>query len=263
MIFGALILAVGMLANASEVHKVPTMNLDGDEMVRVAVPRFYNQSDSARFPVVYLLNGHGGDHDSWNNIIDLDSMASKYGYILVCPDGRNSWYFDSPVNDKMKMESFIVDDLVDWVDTNYRTMKGRDHRAIMGLSMGGHGAMWVGIRHPMVFGTVGSTSGGLDFRRWPNSWNIQDVLGPYEENPARWANHTVVSLLPLIASGRQNIFFDCGNEDFFYDVNSNFHNLLNRYEIPHGFVTLKGGHTSDYWRESLPLHLEVYQGFLN
>lgn len=97
--------------------------------------------------------------------------------IIVCPDGRNSWYWDSPVDPSMQMESFFTDCLIPTVDSLYRTMPARGGRAITGLSMGGHGALWLAWRHPDLFGAAGSMSGGVDIRPFPANWNMADRLG--------------------------------------------------------------------------------------
>ena len=88
--------------------------------------------------------------------------------IFVCPNGENSWYWDSPLNKDSQFETFVSRELVSYVDGHYRTLPSREKRAITGLSMGGHGALWLAIRHQDVFGAAGSTSGGLDIRPFPD-----------------------------------------------------------------------------------------------
>lgn len=128
---------------------------------------YFTGSDTTRYPVVYLLNGHGGNQNSWGGLIPLDTVATTYSVIIVTPDGRNSWYWDSPVRPEMQMESFIIDELVPFVDSKYRTIPSPRSRAITGLSMGGHGALWLALRHPDVFANAGSTSGGVDIMPFP------------------------------------------------------------------------------------------------
>ncbi|MCM1292278.1 MAG: esterase family protein [Bacteroides sp.] len=247
-----------LLSMASVVREVPTHNIPGPAPVTIAVPTDYSNLSESTYPVVYLLNGHGGDHKSWGSVINIDSLADAYGVIIVCPSGLNSWYWDSPVDPKMRMESYIIDDLVPWVDAEYRTTKSRDERAITGLSMGGHGALWLALRHPDLFGNAGSTSGGVDFRPWPKSWNIPDRLGSYESNPMRWTEHTVMSLVPMIIPGQVNIIFDCGTDDFFYDVNCTLDRELNQRRIPHAFLTSPGGHTPSYWHQSIGPQMDFF-----
>ena len=124
-------------------------------------------------PVTYLLHGYSGNEKSWINIRpDLPAIAEQYGMMIVCPDGENSWYWDSPKNASMRYETFIAQELVSYIDNHYATRKSKKGRAITGLSMGGHGAMWLAFRHKELFGAVGSTSGGLDIRPFPNNWDM-------------------------------------------------------------------------------------------
>ena len=243
---------------ATTVREVPTENIPGPGMVTIAVPDDYDSDETRSYPTVYLLNGHGGDHKSWGSIINLDSLATVHQIIIVCPAGLNSWYFDSPVNPEMKMESYITKDLVPWIDANYRTKANPHQRAISGLSMGGHGALWLAFHHPDLFLNAGSTSGGVDFTPWPNKWNIPDALGPYAKNKRRWSDHTVISLVQSLKPGRYNIIFDCGTDDFFFKVNNQLHKALMKKGIRHEYLNYPGGHTSAYWQHSILPQLDFF-----
>ena len=129
-------------------------------------------------PVIYLLHGYGGNAKTWIGLKpNLPEIADQYGIMFVCPDGKNSWYWDSPVDPSYRYETFVSKELVNYIDANYPTLKDRKGRAITGLSMGGHGAMWISFRHKDIFGAAGSTSGGVDIRPFPNNWNMSDRLG--------------------------------------------------------------------------------------
>lgn len=239
----------------------PAMN------VIVVKPADYDSPASAskRYPVVYLLHGYADDYKCWPTRTQpkLDSLATHWGMIFVCPDGRNSWYFDSKTNPKMQMESFITRDLVKYIDTNYRTKADPSHRAITGLSMGGHGALWLAMRHSDIWANAGSTSGGVDFSRWPDSWNINDALGNYRDNKDLWEHSTVLSLVSTLTPGRLNIIFDCGVDDFFHQVNSDLHDALVKAKIPHDYISRPGAHTHDYWRNALLYQLQYFNDKFN
>ena len=69
--------------------------------------------DDCSLPVVYLLNGYGGDYRQWLKVRpNLPELADDYGFFMVLPSGMNSWYWDSPVDKTMQMESFITGELV-------------------------------------------------------------------------------------------------------------------------------------------------------
>ena len=128
--------------------------------------------------VVYLLHGYGGNETTWPGLKpELKDYADRENLIFVCPNGENSWYWDSPLNEDSQFETFVSRELVSYVDGHYRTLPSREKRAITGLSMGGHGALWLAIRHQDVFGAAGSTSGGLDIRPFPDNWDMKEQIG--------------------------------------------------------------------------------------
>jgi len=254
-----LLLATWLTSQAITELEIKSRHITSPAKVCVALPADYYRSDTQTFPVVYLLNGHGGNHKSWSTVINLDSLATVNRMIIVCPDGRNSWYWDSPIDTTMQMESYITTELVPWVDANYRTRPTAANRAITGLSMGGHGGLWIGLRHPELFGNAGSTSGGVDIRPFPKKWNIADRLGPYTDNPKRWDEHTVMTLVEKVKPGLCNIIFDCGTEDFFYKVNCELERVMTRRGIRHTFITSEGAHTSSYWHKSIQPQLRFFK----
>ena len=210
-------------------------------------------------PVVYMLNGYGqNNHKAWSVVTDLDSLADHYGVIIVCPSGYNTWYFDSPVRTEWKMESFITDELIQTIDSLYPTIPTPEMRAITGFSMGGHGAMWLAIRHSGLFGSVGATSGGVDFTPFPNNWEIPSLLGPRDDNPELWRSHTVAAAVDTLTPGRLNIVFDCGTDDFFYPVNCALDSAMNARKIPHQYFIMPGAHNAPYWARSIGRQLDFF-----
>lgn len=213
-------------------------------------------------PTVYLLHGFGGNYKTWFQIKpELPRIADRMGFVFVCPDGAGSWYWDSPRNPDVRYETFISTELVRFVDARYNTIKERSGRAITGLSMGGHGAMWNAIRHSEVFGAAGSTSGGLDIRPFPKSWEMYKQLGARDEHPDVWDTHTVINLVPGLENGRLALIVDCGYGDFFFDVNQKFHEALLERGIDHDFLVRPGEHNNTYWRNSIDYQLLFFQKY--
>ncbi|MDE7152891.1 MAG: esterase family protein [Muribaculaceae bacterium] len=235
---------------------VQTKNLATPMKVTVYLPDAALTDPEAKFPTVYLLNGYSGDYKTYiERMPRIKDAANQYGMILVMPDGRDSWYWDSPVDPSMQMESFFINDLVPYIDATYPTIPSADKRAISGLSMGGHGALWLGLRHPDVFKSVASMSGGVDIRPFPKNWKMAKRLGTKAENPEVWEQHTVINLVPGLKNGEQNILFDCGKDDFFAEVNNNLHKELDKNGIDHDYIVRPGKHTIQYWRNSVLYHL--------
>lgn len=222
----------------------------------VVLPKVYaaTSSDTVKYPTLYLLHGYSGDYTNWSVRVDLEKIADLYGVVIVCPDGQDSWYCDSPVNPAMQYETYISNELVDYIDTHYRVYATPAMRAITGLSMGGMGALWNAWRHPDVFGSCGSMSGAVDITPWPNTWNIKQLLGDYDTHADVWRQHTLISLVPSLKPG-QNIIIDDGTDDVFYEVNVVLHNALLEQGIPHDFTIRPGSHTWEYWINSFDYHM--------
>lgn len=240
---------------AYQVHTVEVASkvMPKGVMVNVILPDSYEVTEA--FPVVYLLHGYADNQDAWLNKGQAAELADKHNVIIVMPDGGfNSWYFDSPLNKSSMRESFIIKELIPYIDKRYKTVADRTARAITGLSMGGHGALYLAIRHQDIFAFAGSMSGGVDITPFPNNWEISSHLGTQEENPEVWAKHTVINLVDQIKPESLSLVFDCGVDDFFYEVNCNLHEKLLSLKIPHDFCVRPGAHTWEYWRNSVKYH---------
>lgn len=224
----------------------------------VVVP---DAAETQPMPVLYLLHGYGGNHLSWQRITDLRPLADTWGMLFVCPDGEASWYWDSPLDPASQFETFVSRELPDWVDAHYRTIPTREGRAVTGLSMGGHGALWVALHHKERFGAAGSTSGGVDIRPFPDAWRMKRQLGELSDNPARWDAHTVINAVDSLRDGELALIFDCGYGDFFYRVNLDLHEKLMKMGVGHDFQVRPGEHNGAYWAVSLPYQLLFFQRY--
>ncbi|MDR3268904.1 MAG: esterase family protein [Tannerella sp.] len=255
---------IGANAFAQRVDTITVYSPSMDIHVRNVVILPEKAESGQSFPVIYLLHGYGGDHKSWIQIHpELPGLASRYGLIIVCPDGKNSWYWDSPVHSSQKYETYVTRELIPYMDGRYKTLPHKNGRAVTGLSMGGHGGLWLGFRHPDVFGACGSTSGGVDIRPFPDNWEMSQWLGSYRENKARWDEHTVINQLYRIQSGSPAIIIDCGTEDFFYEVNEALHQKLLYHRIPHDYLTRPGAHNAAYWKNSIEYQILFFHLFFN
>lgn len=218
----------------------------------------YSQPDSnTRYPVLYLLHGYSGDCKGYVNYMsNLQELSERHKILFVCPDGGyGSWYWDSPIDPKYKFETFIANELVEWVDANYPTIAQRNFRAIGGLSMGGHGAVFLTIKHPEVYSVACSASGGLDFRKFPDSWEIEDRLGKYSEFPERWDAHCVAEQYKYFPK-HTKLLVDCGVEDFMMEATREVHQKLLKKNIDHVYIERPGAHDWNYWRTSTLVQIE-------
>ncbi len=228
--------------------KVHSAKMDREINVLVIVP---DDSASEPMPALYLLHGYNGKETTWMGIRDMRPIADQYGMVIVCPNGESSWYWDSPLNADSQFETFVSRELPAFMDNKYNTIADREGRAITGLSMGGHGAMWNGVRNRDVFGAAGSMSGGVDIRPFPDSWFMKRQLGELAENQKVWDQHTVINAIDGLKNNELAIIVDCGVGDFFLDVNRNLHTKLVEMGVTHDYIERAGAHTATYWNNSI------------
>ncbi|MDR0960968.1 MAG: esterase family protein [Mediterranea sp.] len=241
---------------------VHSASMNKDVQVIYVIPDAALERTLVRYPVIYLLHGFGGNALSWIRLKpELPQIADAKGIIFVCPDAKGSWYWDSPKNPEYRYETFVGTELVQYTDAHYATQANRTGRAITGLSMGGHGALWLAFRHPDTFGAGGSTSGGVDIRPFPTSWWMNRQLGEYAANRELWDSHTVINQIDRIKKGELALIIDCGEDDFFLEVNKALHQRLLGQGIDHDFITRPGGHADEYWVNSIDYQILYFDKY--
>jgi S-formylglutathione hydrolase FrmB len=222
------------------------------------------KQNQSPLPTVYLLHGYSGNYASWVEIApQLQAKADQLQLTIVCPDGANSWYYDSPIDSSIQYESYVIKDLVPYIDQHYPTINDKAKRAITGLSMGGHGGLYLSIRHSDIFGAGGSTSGGVDIRPFPNNWEIKKALGEYEKNQSVWDANTVMTLVDGLKKNQLKIIIDCGLDDFFLKVNRSLHEKLQALKIEHDYIERPGAHNAPYWKNSIDYQLLFFKKFFD
>lgn len=258
--FFVLLLGLGWLqAQTIDTITVRSRSMNKDIKNTVILPAGYNGMND--LPVVYLLHGYSEDYKAWLKINpELPELATRYELIIVCPDGEASWYLDSPINPESKFETYVAEELVEYIDNHYKTRRENKGRAITGFSMGGYGAMWLAIHHQNVFGACGATSGGVDICPFPDKWEIKKVLGAYKENSDLWKEHCIINQLHLIGAGL-SIILDCGTEDFFYSANERLHQEMVNRNIKHDYIARPGIHNNDYWSNSIGFQLLFFSDY--
>ena len=230
----------------------------------VIVPDNYKKSKK-KFPVVYLLHGYSGNYATWvKSFKEVSQQVDRYGFIAIGVDGNySSWYFNSPIDPTFKYETYIIDELVPFIDKKYKTIASREGRAISGLSMGGHGALYLSLKHQDVFGAAGSMSGGVDIRPFSEKWDIKNRLGAITDFPENWEKNTVVNLIELNQNNNLKLIIDCGVDDFFIDVNRELHQKMLALKIDHDYIERPGKHNIDYWENSLKFQLLFFYNFFH
>jgi putative tributyrin esterase len=242
---------------------------------RVIFPANYDLSKDKRYSVVYLLHGLFGHFDNWVEKTKLKDYAKDYEYIIVTPEGNNSWYTDSISVPNDKYETYIANELIAEIDAKFRTIADKEHRAIAGLSMGGYGALKFGIKYPEKFILAGSFSGALAVGSFKTK----------EELPAGVFRESVISiygdadgvtkksndLFKLVNEMPKDkvaalpfLYLSCGTEDEFGLLYNNraLVDDLTKQKIPHEFRELPGKHKWDFWDNQVEEFLRLSKKFI-
>ena len=247
-------------------QKIDTLSVYSKSMQKniknvVIIP---DADQDTKLPVLYLLHGASGTYSDWiKKVPQIKEYANQYQMIIVCPNGDPfSWYFDSPIDTKFKYETYISKELVNEIDSKYKTIASKKGRAITGLSMGGHGSFYLAFKHQDVFGATGSMSGGVDITKFKKSdWEIEKRLGTYKQHKNNWKNNSVIHLTDLLDNSELKIIFDCGIDDFFYEVNQNLHQKMLKNNIAHDYTQRPGAHTWKYWGNSIKYHMVFFDTY--
>ena len=219
----------------------------------VVTPDGYSSQPMQRYPVVYLLHGAGGSYSNWiKKVPAIRALADQYQAIIVCPDGAStSWYFDSPIDSGFRYETHVSREVPNHIDSAYRTINDRKARAITGLSMGGHGALFIAFRHADRFSIAGSMSGALHVSVIRKGYNVEKRLGDTVVNAAYWRDWSVLNVIEQYPKDSLSILIDCGTEDRVMPMNRAVHEKMLKLKIPHEYLERPGEHNWPYWENAI------------
>ena len=209
------------------------------------------------------MHGYSGNYASWINAFpQIKKFADEYNIIIAGVDGGfSSWYFDSPVDSTIKYETYVTKEIIGFMDKTFNTLKSPEGRAICGLSMGGHGALYLAIRHQDLFGAAGSMSGGVDFRAFPQSWDLPKRLGDINTHYTNWEKNTVIGQLNIFKSNELAMIIDCGIGDIFINANRQLHDKMLSMNIKHDYIERPGEHKREYWDNALQYQVLYFDNY--
>lgn len=251
----------------------------------VILPGNYYVDSLKQLPVVYLLHGHTGNYTSWITFANLPiELATKHRCIIILPDAGNSWYVNwtgQTDNKPHRWEDMIIKDLIPDVDLKYNTLEARKGRAIGGLSMGGYGALAIGLKNAHMFSISFSIAGAINFCKniksemsrdtidWnsPQLWsdgnktiNVNNFSTQLQRTPRGLVFKTAsdadaydpYTLLSKMENGKLPfILISCGNEDQFLNESFDFIQKVREKTNNYCFTVLPGEHENPYWQQSI------------
>lgn len=243
--------------------------------VQVWLPPGYARERTTRYPVIYVLHGLSGSERDFFRLGRLethlkDALAAKTlpPVIVVSPAGDDGYWTDhAPSGSKPgpRWGRYVADDLVAWVDARYRTLADREHRAIVGVSMGGYGALSLALTHPDRFGAAVSLSGAL-FPTVPTHRPVYKRVWGNPPDPAWFAKASPMELLrtlPLDAP-MPALYLQVGRSDElgFAAFAEAAHRVLVERGVDHTFHVTPGGHAWTVWAAETPAWLAFVGAWL-
>jgi enterochelin esterase family protein len=217
-------------------HKYSSKSLGVTRSLYVYTPPGYETSENIRYPVLYLFHGMGDTEDAWtgvgraNFIVDNLLAAKKarpmvivmpYGHTPSAPPDMQS------IGNYAAFEKDLIEDVIPYVQENYRVSKDQKDRAIVGLSMGGGQSLTIGLGNLDLFGWVGAFSSAV-----PREPKLDELLSNAKEK------NNKLNLL----------WIGCGNKDFLFKANQQLITRLNAEKIKHTAHITSGGHEWRLWR---------------
>ena len=248
-------------------HSVQSAILGEEVAYNVYLPAGYDASSPELYPVIYLLHGLSGTNEDWQKsghmkevVDELIASGECRRVVIIMPDAgdpdtHNQWngYFNMPGHN---YEDFFFGEFLPAVESTYKIQGDKQHRAIMGLSMGGGGSTVYCQKHPDMFSSCYSMSGWLD--------TVVDEDQPkdklYLVNKAVHENSAVDFVKnadePTVEKLRTvKWFFDCGDDDFLLDLNVAMYQAMRQKRIHSELRVRDGWHSWEYWHTALRFSL--------
>jgi S-formylglutathione hydrolase FrmB len=240
-----------------------------------------NASPPRRYPVLYFLHGLGQNEQTlfstggWSVIEDLRRQHKIDDFLVVAPDGKRSFYINSP-GDSFRYSDFFLQEFIPAIESKYHVRSGRKGRAITGVSMGGYGALRFAFAHPELFSAVSAQSAAL-ITQTPQELStaghsgtpLGRLMGPAFGEPinvAHWQQNSVFFLARKNQSSLRNlaIYFNCGQRDDFgfEDGAAALDQQLRAEGLKHEYRSYPGDHSLTYFLahmgEIMEFHSRVF-----
>lgn len=249
-----------------EHHTIKSAVLGCERNYTIFLPAGYDLEKDRRYPILYLLHGMSETDRNWSerghlkDVMDqLVADGTVEPMIVVTPDAggmpveeKQNGYFDM---EGWAYERFFFEEFLPHIESEYRVIGDREHRAIGGLSMGGGGSTSYAQRHTDLFCACYAMSALMHL---PEA----DAAQLAEGNKFAILTDAVhrMSCVEYIKSADKDRiaelrtvkwYVDCGDDDFLLDCNLDYVKALRAARIPYNFRVRDGGHTWEYWHSAL------------
>lgn len=231
--------------------------------MNVFVPERPHSDGRYGFPVVYLLHGRSDDENSYADH-GIRALCEAYELIVVMPDGSRSFYTD--MHSGEKYWTFISEELPQLISTMFPARTDRASTFAAGLSMGGYGALKLGLRHPERFSKIGAMSSVADISwagRPEGCMSDLEVASIFGSRTAMiGTDNDLFTLLetPVPPCGRPELMLRCGTADILIEENREFVRraaAAGNWDVDYK-ETPDAGHEWSYWMAQLPVIFDFF-----
>ena len=233
----------------------------------IYLPEGYEKNER-KYPVTYLLHGHGDADDGWVQYGEINRLADaaiKKGtlppMIIVTPDGFKSFYMNA-ADGSLNYEDFFIQELIPHIEKTYKAKTEKRFRGIAGLSMGGYGSLLYALKYPQLFVAAAPLSAAIwtnqDFENMSESMYgsyFAEVIGKNLKGKDRltptWYANSIFSIIDKKTTQELSAvkyWIDCGDDDFLTIGNTQLHISLTNKKVAHEFRMKDGIHSWTYWR---------------
>ena len=203
-------------------------------------------------PTIYLYHGLSGDQDDWLRYTAIERYANDRSMAVVIPSVGKSYFSDMKYG--RKYYTYVADELIDYTRRIFPLSRKREKTFVAGLSMGGYGALKVGLSKPEIFAAVASLSGVTDihyrFSVGGDEVVAKSIWGENYLDELQNIDNNLYAMLKKIEEEnlpKPDIFQFCGTEDFLYETNQRFRKYMEKRELVYVYREGSGAHTWDVW----------------
>jgi S-formylglutathione hydrolase FrmB len=236
----------------------------------IVLPASFDTEKTKHFPILYSLHGLGDNEQFfvhsglWNLVEDMQEKRELKEFLIATPDGGAGFYINSR-DGKNRYEDFLLQEFFPFIEKRYRAAAGRANRGILGVSMGGYGALHLAFRHPQLFVSVSAHSAALieklpaflgNAPQSPRARVLGNVFGA-PPDLAFWEQNSPLTLARTANLTGLHIYLDCGDrDDYGFDAGAAaLDKILTARHIAHEFHLYPGRHDVAYFAEHLPASL--------
>lgn len=226
-----------------------SLALMGDTTFHLILPDDRKRGES--LPVLYLLHGYLQGADSWSRFSSVEEFVSGSRLAVVMPDGANSFYCDMVYGGHYA--TFITRELPRFCASQFGTSRKREDTFLAGLSMGGYGALKIGLSNPQLYAAIGAFSPACDAVKITTdnptvaTSIIGNVGGETLRNNPKYDLYEIMNRAAA-APARPWIYHFCGDDDFLLEENLAFSAFAaQKPEFDYTYVQTPGDHSWPYW----------------